>query len=90
MCAGQKTEILAPLMKEAYSYSYSEEPRYDFIISELGNILSKMNHSDDRVFSWNRNFYQIFNQIIDCNEENDSDDGMANIEEDLLDERDGN
>lgn len=39
MCGGPKTAMLAPLLKEAYSYRYDDEPRYDFFKRELIRIL---------------------------------------------------
>lgn len=35
LCAGQKTQLLAGLMTEAYGYQFNEEPRYDYIIATL-------------------------------------------------------
>ena len=35
MCASAKTKVFVALMKEAYSYSYKQRPRYDYLINLL-------------------------------------------------------
>ena len=67
MCKGDRTEMLSNLMIEAYSYSYKDEPRYDFLITELTRILNSKNILDDGIFSWNRRFFFVFRRILSEN-----------------------
>lgn len=64
MCAGIKTYMFAPLLKEAYSYEYADEPRYDHLIELLRNILRDNNFSVNMIFSWNKEFFKRFYRVI--------------------------
>ena len=50
--------FLMPLLKEAYSYDYSDEPQYGKLIFMMEHELIKMNCVPDKYFSWfNKEFW---------------------------------
>ena len=64
MCAGVKTEMFAPLLREAYSYEYADEPRYNRLINMLKKILVTKNYSVNMIFSWNKVFFKKFESVL--------------------------
>ena len=64
MCAGFKTEMFAPLLREAYSYEYADEPRYNRLINMLKKILVTKNYSVNMIFSWNKVFFKKFESVL--------------------------
>jgi hypothetical protein len=53
VCEG--VSYLVPLLKEAYSYEYSDEPQYGKLIFMLEFELLNMNCLPDKYFSWFNN-----------------------------------
>ena len=64
MCQGSDTELLTPLMEEAYSYSYLDEPRYDKLINMLQDILKSKDQKSNMKLSFNYQFFRKFQRIL--------------------------
>ena len=62
MCEG--VSYLVPLLKEAYSYEYSDEPQYGKLIFMLEFELLNMNCLPDKYFSWFNNLLSL--KIKNC------------------------
>jgi hypothetical protein len=51
----ESAPYLSPLLKEAYSYEYADEPQYGKLIFMMEHALIKMNCVPDKYFSWFNN-----------------------------------
>ena len=79
--------MFGDLMREAYSYSYYEQPNYEHLISLLKQILSDNQNRDNMKFSWNWRFFHEFRSIINGVEPLAPETNYENFDEDDLNDK---
>ena len=52
ICSDEEAQYLIPLLEEAYSYGYTDEPRYGILISMMELMLIESHCIPDKYFTW--------------------------------------